>query len=83
MRKYQLGACLLDLENPRKVLARMRDPLLSPEEHEREGYVPNVVYTCGAMTHQEKLIVPYAMSDSAAGIAEFILQEVIHSMVRK
>jgi len=83
MRKYQLGACLLDLENPQKVLARLHEPLLGPEGNEREGYVPNVVYTCGAMIHKERLIVPYAMSDSASGLAEFNVKEVIRSMVRE
>lgn len=83
MRKYQLGACLLDLENPKKVLARLHDPLLAPDEHEREGYVPNVVYTCGAMLHKESLIVPYAMSDSASGIAEFSVGEVVRSMIQE
>ncbi len=83
MRKYQLGACLLETENPQNVLARLHNPLLGPDEHEREGYVPNVVYTCGAMTHQGQLVLPYAMSDSATGIAEFNLQEVINSMIRE
>ncbi|WP_431734487.1 glycoside hydrolase family 130 protein [Cellulosispirillum alkaliphilum] len=69
MRKYCIGAILLDLDNPRQVLGRLSEPLLEPNENEREGYVPNVVYTCGALIHQNKLIVPYAMSDYATGVA--------------
>ena len=80
MRKYQLGAILLDLKNPRKIIARLKDPLLGPDESEREGYVPNVIYTCGNMLHQGKLIVPYAMSDSASGVAIFNLQEILQEM---
>ena len=80
MRKYQLGALLLDLKNPGKVIARLKDPLLGPDENEREGYVPNVIYTCGNMLHKEKLIIPYAMSDSASGVAIFNLNEVLQEM---
>ena len=83
MRKYQLGAALLDLENPQKVVARLYEPLLGPEEHEREGYVPNVVYTCGAMIHRDQLVLPYAMSDSASGMALFDLQELLQTMERE
>ena len=80
MRKYQLGACLLDFDDPRKVIGRLHEPLLGPEEHEREGYVPNVVYTCGALVRKNDLVLPYAMSDSAAGIALFDLKEVLDLM---
>jgi predicted GH43/DUF377 family glycosyl hydrolase len=69
MRKYCLGAFLLDLNDPTRVLGRLREPLLSPNETEREGYVPNVVYTCGALLHRRELILPYAMSDSATSFA--------------
>jgi predicted GH43/DUF377 family glycosyl hydrolase len=69
MRKYCIGAVLLDLEDPRKVIGRLNQPLLMPGANEREGYVPNVVYTCGALIHRENLILPYAMSDYATGIA--------------
>ncbi len=68
MRKYCIGAMLLDLENPAKVIARLAEPLLRPEGNEREGYVPNVVYTCGALLHRGRLILPYGMSDTAATI---------------
>ncbi len=69
MRKYSIGALLLDLDDPRKVIGRMAEPLLGPDENEREGYVPNVVYTCGALVHAGRLILPYAMSDYATGFA--------------
>lgn len=69
MRKYCIGAILLDLEDPSRVIGRLAEPLLSPDEVEREGYVPNVVYTCGAMVHQGRLVMPYAMSDLASSIA--------------
>lgn len=69
MRKYCIGAILLDLEDPRKVIGRLNQPLLMPGANEREGYVPNVVYTCGALIHQGNLILPYAMSDYASGMA--------------
>ncbi len=77
MRKYCIGAILLDLKNPRKVIGRLKDPLLKPDENEREGYVPNVVYTCGAMIHAGRLILPYAMSDYATGIGTVDLQDLL------
>jgi predicted GH43/DUF377 family glycosyl hydrolase len=60
---------LLDLENPTKMIARLDEPLLAPHEKEREGYVPNVVYSCGAIIHNNELVIPYAMSDINSGIA--------------
>lgn len=69
MRRYCIGAVLLDLEDPSRVIGRLEAPLLEPDENEREGYVPNVVYTCGAMVHGSRLIMPYAMSDYATRIA--------------
>ncbi|MBN2108568.1 MAG: glycoside hydrolase family 130 protein [Deltaproteobacteria bacterium] len=80
MRKYCLGAFLLDLEDPARVLGRLREPLLSPNETEREGYVPNVVYTCGALLHGRELIIPYAMSDYATSFATVSLDEVLGAM---
>jgi predicted GH43/DUF377 family glycosyl hydrolase len=64
VRKYSIGAVLLDKANPSKVLARTREPLIRPEPSERQGYVPNVVYTCGAMRHKDQIILPYAVSDT-------------------
>jgi len=69
MRKYSIGAILLDLKNPRKMIARLEEPLLEPNEEEREGYVPNVVYSCGSLIHHGKLILPYAMSDISSSVA--------------
>jgi len=69
MRKYSIGAMLLDLDDPSKVLSHLREPLLTARESEREGYVPNVVYTCGALLHRDHLVLPYGLSDTAATIA--------------
>jgi predicted GH43/DUF377 family glycosyl hydrolase len=69
VRKYSIGAVLLDKANPSKVLARTREPLIRPEPAERQGYVPNVVYTCGAMRHNNQIILPYAVSDTFSNFA--------------
>jgi predicted GH43/DUF377 family glycosyl hydrolase len=69
VRKYSIGAVLLDKKDPSKVLARSREPLVRPEPTEREGYVPNVVYTCGAMRHRNQIILPYAISDTFSNFA--------------
>jgi predicted GH43/DUF377 family glycosyl hydrolase len=69
VRKYSIGAVLLDKKDPSKVLARSREPLVRPEPAEREGYVPNVVYTCGAMRHRDQIILPYAVSDTFSNFA--------------
>jgi len=80
MRKYCLGAFLLDLNDPTRVIGRLREPLLSPNEAEREGYVPNVVYTCGALLHGRELVIPYAMSDYATSFATVPLDELLGVM---
>jgi predicted GH43/DUF377 family glycosyl hydrolase len=80
MRKYCLGAFLLDLNDPSRVIGRLQEPLLSANEAEREGYVPNVVYTCGAILHQRELIIPYAMSDSATSFARVSLDRLLKAM---
>lgn len=82
MRQYCIGAILLDLEDPRKVIASLDEPLLVPREEEREGYVPNVVYSCGSLIHNNELIIPYAMSDVMSGIATVSVDELIRSMRR-
>lgn len=69
VRKYSIGAVLLDKTDPSKVLARSREPLVRPEPTEREGYVPNVVYTCGAMRHRDQIILPYAIADTFSNFA--------------
>ncbi len=80
MRKYCIGAILLDLENPRQVVGRLTEPLIAPDENEREGYVPNVVYTCGALIHKKRLIVPYAMSDYATSIATVDVESLLYRL---
>ena len=80
MRKYCIGAFLLDLNDPTRVIGRLREPLLSPNEAEREGYVPNVVYTCGALLHGGHIVIPYAMSDSATSFATVALDELLAAM---
>jgi predicted GH43/DUF377 family glycosyl hydrolase len=80
MRQYCIGAMLLDLEDPSKIIARLDEPLLAPLEEEREGYVPNVVYTCGAIFHNSDLVIPYGMSDIKTGIATVEVRELINCM---
>lgn len=81
MRKYTIGAFLLDLENPARVIARLQDPLIVANEDEREGYVPNVVYSCGGQIHNGKLVIPYAMSDYASGFAMVDLADLLRKLV--
>lgn len=80
MRKYCIGAALLDLEDPTKVLGRLKEPLLAPEGNEREGYVPNVVYSCGALIHGGRLILPYAMSDKASAVVSVSLEGLLERL---
>jgi predicted GH43/DUF377 family glycosyl hydrolase len=79
-RRYCLGALLLDKNDPARVVARLREPLLSPERDERDGYVPNVVYSCGGMLHAGNLILPYGFSDVGTRIATFRLEDVLTSL---
>jgi len=80
LRTYCIGAFLLDRNNPCKVIGRLREPLLKADQREREGYVPNVVYTCGALLHNGTLIIPYGMADHATGFATVPLGEVLAAM---
>jgi len=80
MRKYCIGAALLDLHDPTQVLGRLREPLLLPEGNGREGYVPNVVYSCGSLVHGGELILPYAMSDQASAIVSVSLEELLAAL---
>ncbi|MFC4256162.1 glycosidase [Altererythrobacter xixiisoli] len=77
MRKYAIGAVLLDRDNPTKVLARSERPILAAKDNDREGYVPNVVYTCGAMMVGDTLFMPYGISDSAIGFATAPIGDVL------
>jgi len=83
IRRYVIGALLLDLDDPRRVIGQLREPLLTPEGMEREGYVPNVVYSCGAMLNGNDLVLPYGLSDAAVGVAAIsvpaLLAELQHS----
>jgi predicted GH43/DUF377 family glycosyl hydrolase len=80
VRKYSIGAALLDKNDPSRVLARSREPLLRPRPSEREGYVPNVVYTCGAMRHNDQIILPYAVSDTFANFATIKISTLLNAM---
>jgi predicted GH43/DUF377 family glycosyl hydrolase len=80
MRQYCIGAILLDLEKPTKIIARLDEPLLAPHEKEREGYVPNVVYSCGAIIYNNELVIPYAMSDINSGIATVVVNDLLSCM---
>jgi len=80
VRQYVLGVTLLDLEDPRKVIGRLSEPLLIANKTEREGYVPNVVYSCGAVLHNEHLVIPYAMSDHASTYAVVDLAELLSAL---
>lgn len=82
VRKYSIGAVLLDKADPSKVIGRLPEPLIGPEPAEREGYVPNVVYTCGAMRHGEHLILPYAISDTYSTFATINLPRLTRAMGR-
>ena len=80
MRQYSIGVILLDLEDPTKIIARLEEPLLTANEEEREGYVPNVIYSCGSMIVNNKLIIPYAMSDIASRIAIVDVKDLFKKM---
>ena len=80
MRKYALGCALLDLKDPSKVLARSREPLLTAEDADRSGYVPNVIYTCGALKVGDALLIPYGISDSAVGFASTSVKDLLAMM---
>jgi predicted GH43/DUF377 family glycosyl hydrolase len=81
VRRYSIGAVLLDKADPSKVIARTREPLIRPEPSERQGYVPNVVYTCGAMRHNDQIILPYAVSDTFSKFATIKIAALLGLMV--
>jgi predicted GH43/DUF377 family glycosyl hydrolase len=80
VRKYAIGAVLLDKDDPSKVLARSREPLIRPDPMEREGYVPNVVYTCGAMRHGNRIILPYGVSDTFVNFATIDIADLMQAL---
>ena len=80
VRRYSIGAVLLDKKDPSKVLARSCEPLVQPAPSEREGYVPNVVYTCGLMRHKDLIILPYAVSDTYSNFATVKIAALLRSM---
>jgi predicted GH43/DUF377 family glycosyl hydrolase len=82
MRRYAIGALLLDLEHPDRVIGRLSAPLLEPDESEREGYVPNVLYTCGALVHRGELVVPYGFSDSGVAFAQVSMEDLLQTLLR-
>ncbi|MEZ5258020.1 MAG: hypothetical protein R2705_14310 [Ilumatobacteraceae bacterium] len=81
LRRYTLGALLLDLEDPTQVIGHLKEPLLSPNEDERDGYVPNVVYSCGAMLHADHLVLPYGFADVGAGVATIALDRLLDRLL--
>ncbi len=80
VRKYSIGAILLDKSDPSKVLARAREPLVRPEATEREGYVPNVVYTCGSLRHGDQIVLPYAVSDTFSNFATIKISALMEAL---
>ena len=80
VRRYSIGAVLLDKANPARILARSREPLVRPEPSNREGYVPNVVYTCGGMRHNQHIVLPYAVSDTFCRVATMEIAALIESL---
>lgn len=80
LRKYSIGACLLDRNDPSKLLARVTRPLLRPEAAEHEGYVPNVMYSCGSMVHNRTLLLPYAVADSFTTFATIPVDQLLSAM---
>jgi predicted GH43/DUF377 family glycosyl hydrolase len=81
MRTYRIGAVLLDLDDPTRILGQLRQPLLSPAVDERDGYVPNVVYSCGALVHRGTLVLPYGIGDSAIGVATVPVDELLAALL--
>jgi predicted GH43/DUF377 family glycosyl hydrolase len=81
MRCYAIGALLLDLDDPQRIIGQLAEPLLVPAADEREGYVPNVVYTCGGMVHEGLLILPYGFSDVGIAIATTPIDELVSRLL--
>ncbi len=82
MRTYRIGAILRDLDDPTRIVGQLRQPLLSPATDVQDGYVPNVVYSCGALVHADTLVLPYGIADVAIGIATMPLAELLAALSR-
>ena len=80
MRKYSIGAVLLDKDDPSKVIGRTAEPLLAAADQDREGYVPNVVYTCGAIRHGDLIFMPYGIADSSVAFAFVPIKALLEKM---
>jgi predicted GH43/DUF377 family glycosyl hydrolase len=83
MRQYWIGALLLDLDDPSRVLGHLAEPFLTPEPAERDGYVPNVVYSCGAMRHGDRLVIPYAVADTRIRFATVSIPEMLERFTKE
>lgn len=82
MRQYALGAILLDIDDPRQVIGHLENPLLVPDEHERDGYVPNVVYSCGSLIHGSRLVIAYGASDTSTSFASVDVETLLAELTR-
>jgi predicted GH43/DUF377 family glycosyl hydrolase len=82
MRKYSISAMLLDLRNPFKVIGRLNQPLLQPIVDQVDGYVPNVVYTCGGLVHAGRLILPFGLNDTATRIVTIDLETLLAALIQ-
>ena len=80
MRKYSIGIELLDLDDPSRIIGKLDEPILVPTSEEREGYVPNVVYSCGAIIHNDELVIPYAIADQRTSIATISVPKLLSLM---
>ena len=80
VRRYAIGAVLLDKQDPSRVLARSREPLVRPDASNRAGYVPNVVYTCGGMRHNGRIVLPYAVSDTFCAFATMSIEALLETL---
>jgi predicted GH43/DUF377 family glycosyl hydrolase len=81
MRTYCIGALLLDLDDPARIIGQLSDPLLAPEPDEQDGYVPNVVYSCGGLLHGDTLVIPYGIADTSTGVATMSWSELRDALV--
>jgi len=81
MRRYAIGALLLDLHDPQRIIGHLPEPLLAPAADEREGYVPNVLYTCGGIVHEGRLVLPYGFSDVGIAIATTPIDELVSRLL--